>query len=56
MVGKLDWNVQVWLCRRFLRKMTVRKVAVLAHVTGWPPAQIINMHPDVQHVGHKLAA
>lgn len=31
---KVWWTFQVWLARRFMRNLTVEKVAVIAHVTG----------------------
>lgn len=40
------WNVQVWLCRRFLRTMTVEKAGVLAHVTGLSVTTVLAMHPS----------
>jgi len=31
-LSRADWDFQVWLARRFLKNMTLRKVAVLSHV------------------------
>lgn len=45
-LSRLDWNVQVWICRRFLHNMTLRKMAVLSHVTGMPVESILAMHPS----------
>lgn len=42
-MNKFQWTVQVWLCRRFLRTMTVDKVAVMSHVTGYPAESIFAM-------------
>ena len=44
-VNKIRWTMEVWLCRRFMRNMTVGKVAVLAHVTGVTPEAILALHP-----------
>lgn len=44
-MGRLRWAFNVWLARRFLRNMTVDKVAVLAHVTGVPASDIATLHP-----------
>lgn len=43
-MAKFQWVLQVWLCRRFMRTMTVDKVAVLAHVTGASPESIFALH------------
>lgn len=44
-MGRLRWAFEVWIARRFLRTLTVGKVAVLSHVTGLPPESILALHP-----------
>lgn len=48
----IKWSFHLWLARRFLRNMTVFKVAVLAEVTGMPPESILALHPSYR-VGEK---
>ena len=42
---RFRWTLKVWAARQLLKRLTVRHVAVLAHVTGLPPASIVALHP-----------
>lgn len=41
---KYHWKLQVWLCRRFMRNLTLGKACVLADVTGAPIESILKLH------------
>lgn len=46
------WKIQLWLARRFMKNMTVGKVAVLSEVTGMSPQSILALHPRCRPVEH----